>query len=299
MSATEEPISTITSRVPTREQFEQLQTAVNEQARLINALNSRISALVKVSQASHPLACKITEVVAVGKYKVDVYLPPYKDSSTSALAIADLGTRINKSILWNISELSGGSALAVDNWVDASVAGFDPSGLPLMKTASAGGGAIGVKSIAASSNSGGCNKISCKTWDGTTLGSTAFDVQVAIPTASGLAFNASRASWTSSGASYIESVGGTTGSETQIGDTPASTDGSETAQSTTADSGTTNQATKIGDSERVVYNDAGDAKIYDFRRMKYINSRGLGPWRIDAETRVLVDTPEACSNTTP
>lgn len=144
---------------------------LNEFVRQINAVAMQISSYQKLlldAPNKLPLPGKVTEVIAAGKYKVDVYLPPYLNSTTDDLSEDDLGTRIVKGLLWNVGEIGdeGGSPLVEDQFVDASVAGFDPSGLPLLKTGSAGGGSgtlDGPKTIGGDTE--GSEAAETTTWD--------------------------------------------------------------------------------------------------------------------------------------
>lgn len=132
-NTSDSPVRRFTAGKLTHERLNESVDALEDHARRLNSLENK----TQPKGPSGALPCKITDVGEAGKYYADAYLPPYKPDSDAALTIADLGTRTVQVILWNLGEINGGGALSVGDVVDASVAGFDPSGYPLMKT---GGG---------------------------------------------------------------------------------------------------------------------------------------------------------------
>ncbi len=276
----------------------------NETVRRVN----KLEAPPDVPRASTPLPCKITDVVSVGKYYADAYLPPYRASepdpdAIADLAEADLGTRTAQVILWNLSELSGGSALAVDDWVDASVAGLDASGYPLMKTAVASGSGSFATRMKVKTASGSDLVAIANTWDGSTAGADDIPVRMAVPAKVGMNFIAIEAdpntgsTYSGDPVTWMELVGGThegTATATVIGD---SIEGSETADTVFASSGVDDVPVNIWMESRVVYNDAGDEILYRYARKLKVNSRGL-LYAEGAETRITVDAPDDCGTQT-
>ncbi len=177
------------NRVPSREQLDALTESHNDHSRQINASNALLLGARKMPQASHPLPVKITSIIAAGKYYGTAYLPPYLNSSTSALSLTDLGSRTRQVILWNMPEINGSSPLSVGDVVDASVAGFDSSGLPLMKCSVSGGGGAGTIGLCTASN--GTEVVA---GDETTLSQYTYDLSdmAGNPLASGVTNEAAR-----------------------------------------------------------------------------------------------------------